>query len=290
MKISGNNFCPCGSGDKYKKCCMGKPRFPFAMPAKREFELFPPAEEEDFEEEIEQEEPELNGLYNLQRLILGSKPHIKAYKKLRKIHTEVARSMLAEIDSEKHTLKIEKPPESGGSLKNAMPVNVSFDRNTDEGDIAFLEINVYKVAPNVKSLTEIYIEKSRFRKAEKVAMLQNMLNSRRSLYEITETEPFEGLVHLRDVFTGEEIVLTDMAMSMNSNKDIYAYRRLITVGDITFGDCLSAMFDKKDKFIADFIKKHKKNYDKEGELLRFIELYKYQISGKNKVKLQTRKV
>ncbi|MCL1835094.1 MAG: hypothetical protein FWG48_02935 [Oscillospiraceae bacterium] len=44
--------------------------------------------------------------------------------------------------------------------------------------------------------------------------------------------------------------------------------------DISFNSGLSLVFSKKDPFIIEFIIKSKKNYDTQGEFLRFHELYR----------------
>jgi hypothetical protein len=39
MKIGRNELCPCGSGKKYKKCCMDKPKPPIKSEAIKAAEL-----------------------------------------------------------------------------------------------------------------------------------------------------------------------------------------------------------------------------------------------------------
>ena len=51
------------------------------------------------------------------------------------------------------------------------------------------------------------------------------------------------------------------------------YMRIITYDDISFGTGLNLIFNKKDKFICNWIKENLKEYDNKQEITRFQELY-----------------
>ena len=83
MKIGRNDLCPCGSGKKYKYCCLNNK-----------------------EEAIKQKQiaSDMYGaLFGLHKMMLESKPHIRKYRKIRKIHSDVLDSMIDYYDSNKYT-------------------------------------------------------------------------------------------------------------------------------------------------------------------------------------------
>jgi hypothetical protein len=115
-----------------------------------------------------------------------------------------------------------------------------------------------------------------------------MLNSKLGLFEITGTDRKEGYVYLKEVFTGAEYKITDIALSVSMNWDsIYNYTRIITYHDINFGSGLSLTFLKADPFIKDFIQRQKKNYYPTGDLLRLSELYNRYSHDSNRVEVVT---
>jgi len=77
-KPGRNEPCPCGSGKKYKKCCFGKEE----------------AEATERERKQEQQEALMTMMVNLNRSLLDDKPHIKEYKKIRRLHSEIVNDMM----------------------------------------------------------------------------------------------------------------------------------------------------------------------------------------------------
>ncbi|MCL1845139.1 MAG: hypothetical protein FWF77_04470 [Defluviitaleaceae bacterium] len=262
-------------------------------------------------EDMTEENANLNLMHALQSIVVDGLEHVKKYKRLRKIHGEVMQSMVDYWENDKFELEFvvdvpvfeQKKSETMSNQREASPgasmisdmekcelLNASFNLSTDIGYVTNMEINVYKFFPNAECLTEVYIRKKRFRKPEKVEMLHAILNSRRSLFQVTGVEPMEARVFLTDVFTGEEYTIVDIGMSLNKQIKGYYYRRLITVGDICFGDGPAFPFGEDDEFIQGFIKKHKANYHPEGEFARLIETYNRYKSDKNRIKMVTKKI
>ena len=111
-------------------------------------------------------------------------------------------------------------------------------------------------------------------KPEKIEMLNSMLNSVAGLFEITNTNRELGEVYLRNVFTKKEYCVTDIGLSSNfNNETFYMYMRIITYDGISFGTGLNLIFNKKDKFICNWIKENLKEYNDKQEMTRFQELY-----------------
>ena len=227
------------------------------------------------EEDIESMKREFvsNLLHNMQKLLLKDKPHIKKYKKIRKLHDEIMSSMMQYLYQGKFKLKVDdniKVKENN----EIMYINTKFDTRTEIGVQALSNVMVYKNACNLNCITEEYIKNNRYRNKEKVDLLKSMLESKAGLFEITETDRENGQVHLRNVLNGDEYCIIDIGFSSNIHNDkIYIYTRIITCDDISFGSGLHIVFDKNDEFICKWIDKNKKEFDENGEIARFIELY-----------------
>jgi hypothetical protein len=241
-------------------------------------------------------------LYNIHEWKLKKLPHVKEYKKLRKLHSEIMTSMAHYLDEGNFEHKIDTA--AGISASEAMqkqrkskePVtirltSINFDMNTYEGEQAYYDMHFYKMALNANSITEEYIQSRRYRKPEKIAMLESMNNSVRGLFEITEIDSDQGYIHLKEVFTNQVFKIIDIGMSMqNTNTEMYIYRRIITVGEISMGAGVTLTFKKTDKFIKDFIKCERADYHPVGEMVRFNELYNHYTTAPNRIELEHHEV
>jgi len=327
MTTGRNHPCTCGSGKKYKYCCLHQPmeaiendrptqsvkpstNTPFAVMSATQtndtisvpspLPKFLAANEtwhDDFtndedDETWEDEHDEdlftrsgiLDALYHLHVFTLKDLPHIKAYKKMRKIHSDIQTSMAQHVDAGKFEHKFEAitHTETAETMTQQRKSNKSpvitflrdYDLDTQEGMQAYYDMYIYKMAKNANSITEEYLQKGRYRKPEKIAMLEAMHNSVIGLYEIISVDSSQGYVRLQNVFTNQVHKIIDIAMSMDdTHMEMYNYRRIITIDDISFGTGLSLSFKKMDKFITDFIKRHKKDYHPHKETIIFNELY-----------------
>ena len=292
MKIGRNEPCPCGSGKKYKKCCLLKEQNTIT---ENNLEL-QNQHDDDEDDELNLAELFLNAGVNLHRMMLNKKPHIKEYKRIRKLHHEIFNSMISYYDSGKFEPKIYrdfkyeyKSKAEIKASKEVILLESDFDMESREGPHAFYDRLIYKVSPNMNCITEEFIKKNRYRKPEKIEFLQSMLNSKLGLFEITEIDSNEGYVYIKEVFTGDEYKITDTGMSYshskNKNDSCYIYTRILTHNGISFNTGLSLMFEKTDPFIKDFIKRHTKDYKPLGELIRFTELYNRFSKDSKRVKI-----
>lgn len=259
------NFAHVGSGKKYKQCCMNKQTTDvinnkMVKIGEKEFDV----------------EMMTDFFNNFQKLMLRNKPNIKKYEKIRKLHCEVIDSMMNYNDSGKFELKFLAgiSEEELLSSPNLKIIDSYFDTNTQLGAQAMGNVLVYKNSKDMNCITEEYINKNKFRKPEKIEMLNSMLNSVAGLFEITYTNRELGEVHLRDVLTEKEYCVTDIGLSSNFNNEIfYMYMRIITYDGISFGTGLNLIFNKNDKFICNWINENIKEYNNKQELMRFLELY-----------------
>ena len=214
-----------------------------------------------------------NLLNGMQNLLLKNKSHIKEYKKIRKLHNEVMKSMMEYFQQGKFELKIDNDIENIG--KNGISyINSKFDTSTELGIQAIANIMVYKNACNMNCITEEFIKINRFRTQAKIELLESMRNSEAGLFEVTETDRDNGQVHLKNVLNNKEYCITDIGFSSNLHNDkIYLYTRIITYHGVSFGTGLNLAFDKNDEVIRKWIKENLKNVNNKQEISRFIELY-----------------
>lgn len=222
------------------------------------------------------EEMIVNFFNNFQNLILSSKPHIKEYKKIRKLHGEIIDSMMKYHDSGKFKLKItsQYSIQKITNDKNVKIIDSHFDTSTQLGIQAMANVMIYKNSKNMNCITEDFIDKNRFRKPEKIEFLNSMLNSVAGLFEIIKIDMGLGQVHLKNVLTNKEYCITDIGLSSNPNNEkFYIYTRVISYKNISFGTGLNLIFNKEDAFIRKWIEENLKEYNKKEEITRFMELY-----------------
>jgi hypothetical protein len=285
MKIGRNDPCPCGSGKKYKKCCLGKEN---NAEAERKFQ----DSVNDYANDAVFDYEAIANMYNhFRRITLDKKPHIKEYKKIRRMHSEIVDSMIDYYENDKFEQKIDPAYQPDidpahkkrKASKTFLLYDLEFDMESDRGAQAFYDRLIYKASPNLSCITEEYIKSNRYRKPEKVELLQSMLASRLGLFDVVGKDTDEGYAHIQDVLSGQEYTLTDIGLSGNiGNDDLLLYTRIITYRGISFGTGLSLTFSKNDSFIKSFIKRHKADYASHGEYGRFAELYKHFYETPNK--------
>lgn len=285
MKIGRNDLCPCGSGKKYKKCCLYKQQNTVV--------------ENDYEDiDFNKAEFLINVRNNFRSYFLEKRPHIKEYEKTRKLHSEIINNMVHYFESGKfeqkvdtdyvpHTKSVYKREDSK-SENTVILIESSFDLETREGVQGLYDMLIYKKAPNINCITEEFIQKHRYRKPEKIEFLQSMLNSEVGLFEITGTDSEEGYACLKEVFTGSEYRITDIGLSGDRGYDrVYIYTRIITYHNVSFSTGLSLIFSKTDPFINSFIKQQKKDYNPLGEFTRFVELHNHYSGDSKRIKAVT---
>ena len=233
----------------------------------------------------------LDFLNRMQNFILKDKPHIKKYKNIRKIHDEIMCDMIEYIEKEKFELTFDSDDKTKISKTGIININSEFDTNTELGIQALSNILVYKNSKNIKCLAEIFKDKKKYSKQEKIEMLEDMINSEAGLFEIIKTDRENGQVYLKNVLTNKEHCITDIGFSSNINNDMYyIYTRIIQYKDIEFGTGLHIPYRKDDEFINKWIEDNIKEFDKKQELVRFLELYNEYIKNDNKIKVISRNI
>lgn len=245
MKIGRNDPCPCGSGKKYKKCCLGKNE----------------------DNEIETARMMLDTMMNLRKFMLKQEPQIKKYHHLRHIHSDILDSMIDYLNGGKYDFNQELKKvtlanriKSLNKKEDLKLCEYDIDFDNDAEVMFFYGLSIYKNSENMNSISEIYLAKNKFKNKEKIELLKAMNQAYTSIFEIIDVELFEGYVNLIDIFTGKKYRIIDEGLSgtaIELLKNEYLYTRIITVGDISFGNC-SLLVDKKNVEINNFIEKYKK--------------------------------
>ena len=227
-----------------------------------------------------------NAMLNMRRYILNSKPHIKKYNHYRKVHADILESMASYVfngkyDFGKYIDELNKDREVS-SFENLKGFDLSSDNPDDVSIIA--ELFVYKNLKEVPSVTEIYLEKNKFKNADKVKLLKAMNESYVGLFKVTDIDFDNAYVTYEDVFTHKKFKVIDISMSAFSEVDkdnpIYMYNRVITVDGISFGTGIHCNLSYKNKEFRKFLKEH--DYNESTDFFRCLTLYEISKKEKNK--------
>ena len=226
-----------------------------------------------------------NIMLNMRKHMLNRKSYIKKYNKYRKIHADILESMasyildgkydfgkyIREINKDRDTSKIEK-------LK-------AFDLSSDNPDDVsiMIELFAYKNLKEVPSVTEIYLEKNKFKNEDKVKLLKAMNESYVGLFKVTDIDFDNAYVTYEDVFTKKRFKVIDISMStfseVDKNSPIYLYNRVITVDGISFGTGIHCNINYKNKEFKKFLKEH--DYENGTDFYRCLVLYEISKNEKN---------
>ena len=202
-----------------------------------------------------------NMLINLNKYFLNSKEHIKKYYKLRRLHSEILDNMEDYIMSGKYNINKEFQVARKKIDKEVGNIRINLNYNDDNDMSVFTELFIYKNHPTLVSVTEVYLQKHKFRKEEKIKMLNSMMNSHASLFKIVDVDSTNGYVIYEDVFTKQKFKIIDIAMSCTSTIDnkkaTYVYNRIITYDNISFGTGIPCIMTYKFKPLQKFIEKYK---------------------------------
>ncbi|MDD4187967.1 MAG: SEC-C domain-containing protein [Bacilli bacterium] len=231
MKIGRNETCPCGSGKKYKHCCLN------------------------IKDDIDKKEFN-NDLYNLvfgiRNLVLRNVPHIKEYKKIRNIHSEVLDSMIDYIDN--------KYPFRGTIEKQIHifenEIDVKLDLYKEDDTRVYYDLLIYPNDLEITSITEMYLNQKKFRKEEKIIMLNAMKESYVGFFKIISKDYENSYVEIEDIFTKKKFKIIDIALATLTKENVYLYNRVITYNDISFLSGINLSFTFDNPIIKSYIKKY----------------------------------
>lgn len=200
-------------------------------------------------------------LINLNKLQLNLKKHIKKYNKLRKLHSEIIDRMEKYIMDGKYNISDYYNYIYNDIDKEISELDINLDLNDDDDRTILNELFMYKNHPKLMSITEIYLQKNKFRNEEKLKMLNSMKNSYVGLFKVIDADRNDGYIIYEDVFTKKKFKVIDIAMSSTLKVDkkrmIYFYNRIITFDDISFGTGIHCIMTSDHKLLKEFIRNHK---------------------------------
>ena len=261
MKLGRNDLCYCGSGKKYKKCCINKKI------------------DEEFDSDML-----TRAFIRLKEQASKSKEHIQRYYKLRRIHSEVLDSMMSYYDDGKYDFAKQLDNACDSILEelkgDLLKVKFKFELENEDEFRLFNDLICYKNHKDIVSITEEYLEKNKFRNKENIKMLKAMNNSYVGLFKIIDIDTIDSYVELEDVFTKRRFKIIDISLSLTTHvKDCYIYNRIITYDDISFGTGINISFNKNDKNLIKYIE----NYDENlSDLIKTLTLF--EISKKTGIR------
>ncbi len=214
----------------------------------------------------------LEGMQNMRLFLLKSKSHIKKYLKYRKLHAEVLNSMINYMDNGNYDLVYELD-NVGDSLKKETKIDVlslDLDFEDDLEYQIYLDLSVYKNHDKMRCITDDYLEKHKFKNAEKINMLHAMRESFSSFFKIVKADE-DGYVCLEDMVTNKRYKVIDITLSNPFNKtSCYLFTRIITMDGIYF--MTRAMFFPQNiKKVNNYIKEYKRK--RKSDLVRILEVY-----------------
>lgn len=254
MKQNRNDLCQCGSGKKYKKCCG----------------LFDCDDVESDDEDIYRKLQ--TSFAKLNMMILMKKPHIKKYKKIRRIDDEIANAMVDYYIDGKFVSPIQAL------------LDKNFDEDTDEGWQAIINFVVYKNSVDLNCIADEFIKKNRYKQPEKIEYLNSIANSRMGLYEVTRKDPDEGYAYMKNVISGEEIKVIDIALSTDhiEKEKYYYHARIVNYQGINFNANTDMFFKLSDNYIKKYIAKCKEKYNPDLEFGSYLQLYNRYMNDPNR--------
>lgn len=188
-------------------------------------------------------------LMNLNEGLLRLQGNVKEYMKVRKLHQEVIDSMMNYIQKN----NIDPSP----LLEKLEVEEFSLDFHNDLDNQVYGDLIVYPQINDIKSITEIYLDKHKFRKEEKIKMLEAMRDSKIGIYEIVDRDNKNAIVTLKDLISFQTIKITDKSLGQfGAARGFCFVHRIIQYEDIAFQTGISICF-KKNNTIKKWLKRNR---------------------------------
>jgi hypothetical protein len=181
-KISRNAPCPCGSGKKFKKCCLQK--------------------------EIEKQQPNKTYHDYCLELVDSLRPKILQFMKKAGYDKHIENAFQEYWQTLEPALD---PPEMD-----------------DVGYLQFLEwyIHDYPIPGQGRPVIQLFLESNPKLSSEEMRVLQDWQAAYISVFQIKEVEPGKGIL-AEDIFSGEEVFLTDVSISKQTKKwELVTFRKI----------------------------------------------------------------
>ena len=219
-KISRNDPCPCGSGKKFKRCCLGK--------------------------ELESQRKPKNYHDYCLELVDSLRPRILQFMKktgldkwIKQAFQEYWRTLEPGID----------PPEFG---------KVAY--------LKFLEwyIHDYPIPGHDQPVIRLFLKSSPKLSLEEMQILQDWQEAYISVFHIKEIEPGKGVL-AEDIFSGEEVFLSDVSLSNQIKKwELITFRKIKVLNEWQLSAAGAREPPKYKEDIRRFVMDHFQHYQKQN--------------------------
>ena len=214
---------------------------------------------------MDEREMFMNMIFKMANYMHERSAIFKKYKNARRVHQEVINSMMDYLN--KNDIN---PDEVLMSLKR----DLELDLNQNLDNHIFADLVIYPHIPEYECITQLYLRKRRLRNIEKVRMLESMMNSYYSVFNIVKRNEEDGVVTLYDVIRHENIDIVDGKLGMNYKGDQYIVLRIIQFDDIKFQTGLVMIIDN-DKIGKQLID-HVTTYYQDHYTNVLLDLFEYQ--------------
>ena len=218
-------------------------------------------EEDEVEDRIAALVNNLASMYNNQH-----KDHIQKYHTTRKLVYEVLSIMNNEVQNNlEHYINQYKLY----FYNNVKYFSNKLNNTAIEYNVLFKSLVFFNIVNN-ESLVNKYIRTKRFKKEDKIKMLNALSNYQVGIYKISNIDKDNAYVTLKDIKTNKEIIIIDEGL-VNSyhilkDKDLYLCCLSITYEDITFNE-ISVPIVNENKEINEFINLYKDNLLNDFEVI-----------------------
>lgn len=216
-KVGRNDPCLCGSGKKYKKCCLGKTEAAPSTPSTM----------------VTEEENRLTA-----RLI-----------------SYAGHPRFAADDARARSLFFQKPI---ADLPNKTP------KGPDFGQFLDWFIHDYPLDGGSTVIREFARTEGRALPVGEMQILQEAIDSHLNLYEVQESRPERAEVRIKDLFTGEDLLIRDVSGSKKLVKWDIIGTRITRVGENLRPSAVSTLFSPKERDpLLRFFKEKQEEYQKQ---------------------------
>ncbi|MCD7839443.1 MAG: hypothetical protein LUG46_02300 [Erysipelotrichaceae bacterium] len=203
-------------------------------------------------------------------------PQFKEYQKVRKLHQEIYDKMDITFNEDDRKMFT-------NIIKSSNCDGIYFDFSIKQHEKIYAEFLIYPQISGIQSKIEYLRQHTRIRKAEKLDMIDAMIDSTYGMFEVVQRDDMNGVTYLENVFTHEQIPLMDGSLGMFGQlEDAYIYIHIIRYHNIYFQTGLIIGLNKN-KETFKWLKQNKKIFMKPYDVSQFLLVEKYSRIHKFKI-------
>ncbi len=198
-------------------------------------------------------------------------PQFKEYQKVRKLHQEIYEKIDLHFDDKDMNMFAD-------IIKSSNCDGIYFDFSIKQHEKIYAEFLIYPQIPGIQSKIEYLRQHTRIRKAEKLDMIDAMIDSTYGMFEVVQRDDMNGVTYLKNFFTHEQIPLMDGSLGILGQLDnAYIYIHVIHYHNICFQTGLIISLNKNKETVK-WLKQNKKIFMKPYDASQFLLVEKYSRS------------